>query len=319
MPGHDLSASIDRVLAAFAPIWALTAVGYLVGRSHVLGGAAVDVLGRFVFYVAMPAALLSLLTREPLTGFAGKGLAAFVISTFVVGGLGFALARHAFRRPLGDQAITGMAAGYVNAANLGIPVAVQVIGNASFLAVVLLFQVLVAAPIILALLDASTRESPARRWRRVLTLPLRNPILVACVVGVVVGSADLPVPDLLGEIVALLGAAAVPTALIALGLSLAPRPEADGRPRRPVELTAVVGLKILVQPLLAYLLGRLVFDLDGPVLLAVVICAGLPNAQNTFIFARAYGADGRFARDTVVASTALSMITLTIAAALLSS
>jgi len=74
------------VLAAFAPIWALTAVGYLTGRSRVLGPAAVDLLGRYVFYVAMPAALLSTLTRHPIAGFAGKGLAAFAVGTFVIGG-----------------------------------------------------------------------------------------------------------------------------------------------------------------------------------------------------------------------------------------
>ena len=47
------------MLAAFAPIWALTAVGFLVGLSRALGPAAVDVLGRFVFTVAMPYMLSS--------------------------------------------------------------------------------------------------------------------------------------------------------------------------------------------------------------------------------------------------------------------
>ena len=60
------------MLAAFVPIWALTAVGWLAGRSRVLGAGAVDVLGRFVFYVAMPAALLDTLTRQPISGPAGR-------------------------------------------------------------------------------------------------------------------------------------------------------------------------------------------------------------------------------------------------------
>jgi hypothetical protein len=312
------------VLSAFAPIWVLTLVGYLVGLTRVLGQGAVDVLGRFVFYVAMPAALIALLSREPITGLAGKGLAAFAASTVLIGGLGFVLARRVFGRPLGDQAIAGMLAGYVNAANLGIPIAVQVLGNATFIAVVLLFQVLVVAPTILALLDAGTREAPSGRWRDVLTLPVRNPVLVGCLVGVLIGASRWKPPDLALDIVGLLGAAAVPTALVALGLSLAPAPDVLGggpytaRHVRGGHLLAlVVALKTVVQPVAAYLLARFTFGLAGAELLAVVICAGLPAAQNTFVFARAYGVDARFARNGVVLSTAVSMATLTLTAVLL--
>jgi predicted permease len=307
------------VLAAFAPIWVLTLVGYLAGLTRVLGPGAVDVLGRFVFYVAMPAALIAMLAREPVTGLAGRALAAFAASTALIGGLGFLLARRVFRRPLGDQAIAGMLSGYINAANLGIPIAVQVLGNATFIAVVLLFQVLVVAPMILALLDAGTREAPRGRWRDILTLPVRNPVLVGCLVGVVIGASGWEPPVLALDIVGLLGAAAVPTALVALGLSLAPVPDPAlvATPPRRVELALVVALKTLVQPAAAYVLARFAFGLSGAELFAVVICAGLPAAQNTFVFARAYGVDARFARNGVVLSTAVSMATLTLAAVLL--
>jgi malonate transporter len=305
------------VLAAFAPIWALTAVGYLAGRSQVLGPAAVDVLGRFVFYVAMPAALLSTLSRQPPQGFAGKGIAAFAVGTFFIGGVGFAVARWLFHRPLGEQAIAGMAAGYVNAANLGIPVAVQVLGNASFLAFVLLLQTLIVTPIILGALDVAQREHRGSRWRRLATLPLRSPVLIACAVGMTLGAARVRLPTLADSILVLLGAAAVPTALVALGLSLVRAEPTDAQPPRPVELVLSTGLKVLGQPLVTYAVARFAFGLRGVELLAVVICAGLPTAQNTFVFARAYGVDGRFARDSIVTSTALSMITLTLAGALL--
>jgi malonate transporter and related proteins len=306
------------VLTAFAPIWALTAVGFLVGRSRVLGSLAVDVLGRFVFYVAMPAALLSMLTRHPLTGLAGQGFAAFAIGTVVAGGSGFAMSRWVFHRPLGDQAIGGMAAGYVNAANLGIPVIVQVIGNASFVAVVLLLQTAIITPIILGTLDvAANPAGDGRRWRRLITLPIRSPILIACVLGVLLGAFGVRLPGVIDNIAALLGAAAVPTALVALGLSLVSAGPADGEPPRPKEVAVAVALKVLVQPAVTFLLARYLLGLHGTGLLAVVICAGLPAAQNTFVYARAYGVDGRFPRDCIVASTALSMVTLTVAAALL--
>jgi len=270
--------------------------------------------------VAMPAALLSMLTRQPLSGVAGTGksIAAFAIGTFVIGGIGFATSRWIFRRPLGDQAIAGMAAGYVNAANLGIPVAVQVLGSGSFLAMVLLLQTLIVAPIVLGTLDAARRQHTAGRWRSLATLPLRNPILLACVLGVSLGAAGVRLPKLMDGIVALLGAAAVPTALVVLGLSLVrAEPSDPGEPRRPAELILSVALKLCGQPLVAFVVARFLFGLHGPALLAVVVGSGLPTAQNTLVFARAYGIDGRFARDSIVVSTALSMVTLSVAAAVL--
>jgi predicted permease len=225
-----------------------------------------------------------------------------------------------------------MAAGYVNAANLGIPVAVQVLGNASFLAFVLLLQTLIVTPIILGTLDLATRADGDGRWRRLLTLPLRSPVLLACALGVSLGAAGVRLPGLLDSIVALLGAAAVPTALVALGLSLVGGEQGGRRPERglrrpsppiwrgsagahrPRQVAASVALKVLVQPGFTFVVGRFLFGLHGADLLAVVICAGLPTAQNTFVFARAYDVDGRFLRDCIVASTALSMVTLTLAA-----
>jgi len=308
------------VVSSFAPIWVLIGLGYLVGRAGVLGAAATDVLGRFVLLVAMPAALFGTLSRAPLAGFGLVGLLAFAASTFLVGSAGFALARWGLRRTLGEQTIAGMAAGYVNAGNLGIPVAVQILGDASFVAVVLLFQVLVLAPVVLCALDAGTGSRPG--FRRVLTLPVRNPILLACVCGVAVHSAGWKLPDLVYHPVDLLGAAAVPLALVALGLSLHRRrgdhPDPPAGERRRLELIVVVGLKIVVQPAVAYLVGHVALGLDGAPLLAVVVCAALPTAQNTFVFARVYGLQSRLPRDSVVWTTAFSMITLTAVATLLS-
>ncbi|MFF5226702.1 AEC family transporter [Dactylosporangium sp. NPDC000521] len=309
------------VLAAFVPIWALTAVGYVAGRTGVLGLGAVDVLGRFVFYVAMPAALLDTLSRRPIAGFAGEGVAAFVGATVVVGAVGFGVARWGFRRSLGEQTIAGMAAGYVNAGNLGIPVAVQVLGDASFIAVVLLIQTTILTPVILGTLDLArvgkVERAAGRAWRRLVTVPLRSPVMLACVAGVLLGAAGLELPPLLARVAGLLGDAAVPSALVALGLSLVRGNDPGQVPARPVEVALSVVLKSCVQPFVCFLLAGYVFGLHGAGLFAAVLCAALPTAQNTFVFARAYGVDGRFPRDAVVASTAVSMVTLTVVAVLL--
>ncbi|WP_371477703.1 AEC family transporter [Kitasatospora sp. NBC_00315] len=318
-------ASLSPLLSAFGPIWALTAVGYLVGRTGALGEHAEDVLGRFVFQVAMPAALFTMTARTPLGSFANASMLAFAVGTVLACLLGVAVSRWAFGRRPAEQAIGGMAAGYVNSANLGIPVAVQVLGDATFIAPVLLFQVLVVTPVILSVLEAltgrglsadATSAGTARggaRTARVLLLPLRNPIILASGLGCLVSLSGRHLPTVLAHPCELLGGAGVPTALIVLGMSLHGR-RAGAGVGLPAEVGASVVIKTLVQPLAAFTAGSLLLHLPAHQLLAVVVCSALPTAQNVFIYARQYELSTVLARDSVLYSTLLSMATISAAA-----
>ncbi|WP_405936576.1 AEC family transporter [Streptomyces sp. NBC_00726] len=318
-------AAMHALLSAFAPIWVLTGIGYAVGRGGLLGEQAEAVLGRFVFHVAMPAALFTMVSGASPDVFGHPSMVAFAASTAVAAGAGYVLVRRVFGRGRADAAIGAMSAGHVNSANLGIPVAVQVLGDASFIAQVILFQVLVLSPVILTLVDSGTGGTdgapgaggrrPPGGVRRLLTIPLRNPIILASLLGVAVSATGLRLPAAVTHPCDVLGAAAVPTALITLGLSLHRGPGGGGRGRRErAETAVVVAVKTLGQPLAALLVAGPLLRLPDHQLLAVVLCAALPTAQNSFIYAREYGLGTGLARDAIVASTLVSMVTLSAAA-----
>lgn len=290
------------MFTAFIPIWALTLIGYVAGRFRLIGEDADRVLGGFVFHIAMPAALFTTLSRTRLA-VSGPGIAVFAASTVITMFAGYVISRRLFDRKPGESLLGGMTGGYVNSANLGIPVALHVLGNASFLTGVLLFQVLVVTPVVLACLDSGLR------LRRLVTLPLRNPVILGLAAGAACSIAGWRPPPVVADPLALLGAAAVPTALVALGLSLNVRgPAAAGR----TEVFTLSALKLAGQPLVAYALGVLV-ALPAADLRPLVVCAALPTAQNVYIFAREYGQAEAVTRWTVLAGTALSMATLAIA------
>ncbi|MFE6972731.1 AEC family transporter [Streptomyces sp. NPDC057682] len=309
---------MSAVLSAFTPIWLLTGIGYAVGRGGLLGEQAESVLGRFVFHVAMPAALFTMVSGARPGTFAHPSLVAFGAGTAAVSALGYAVFRRSFGRDRAGAAIGAMSCGYVNSANLGIPVAVQVLGDASFVAQIILFQVLLVSPVILTLLDSGTRERggrPREGLRRMVTLPVRNPIILASLLGVAVAATGLRPPAALTRPLDVLGAAAVPTALVALGLSLHRGPGGGTGPGpRRAETAVAVGLKTLAQPLAAFLVAGPLMGLPAHQLLAVVICSALPTAQNAFVYAREYGLDTGPARDSVMVSTLVSMVTLSLAA-----
>lgn len=301
------------LLGAFGTIWAVAAVGWAISRYRLLGPGGETVLARLVFFVATPALLFDTLSTADLKDVFTPALTAFVLSALAVTGAFLAWARLAWRRPLGETVVGALSASYVNAANLGIPVAAYALGDVGFAAPILIFQLLLAAPISLALLDADARGGRPS-LTALATLPARNPIMVASAAGLAVSISGWSPPPELSRPFELVGAAAVPLALLALGMSLhgtgvaAPGAETGAR-------YVVVTLKVLVQPLLAYAIGRFVLGLEGRLLFAAVVTSGLPTAQNIFVYAAHYGRAPRLARDAVVVSTVLAAASLPLIAA----
>jgi malonate transporter and related proteins len=204
---------------------------------------------------------------------------------------------------------------YVNAGNLGIPIATYVLGSAAEVAPVMLFQLTVLAPVFSTVLDLMSARANGERPPRTLTAPARNPIALASAAGVAVSATGLRPPNALLAPVELIGNIAVPAMLLAFGLSLqgAPLPGAgDGGP----SLVAVLLLKNLVQPALALALG-VSLGLEGHALLAVVVCAALSSAQNVFGYAVRFGQGVTLGRDAGLASTLASVPVLLTVVALL--
>lgn len=299
------------VLPAFAPIWALTGLGWLLARFRVLGEGAGDVLTKLTFTLAMPAVLFTTLLGSPLGALFNRGALAFVAGTVVVALTGFAVSRFGFRRKLPEWAVSGMASSYANAGNLGIPVAVRVLGDSAFIVVVLLLQTLVMMPSMLALLETDARDRTTPRWKTLALLPVRTPVIAASMLGVLCGATGLRPPQLVLQPLHLLAQAGVGVALLALGMSLhSPEPAERGGGRRG-EIAAVVGLKLFVQPGLTLAAG-LALGLAHPLLLAVVVAAALPTAQNVFIATSQYAVDSRFVRDCVLVTTLIAMASLSL-------
>jgi predicted permease len=221
------------------------------------------------------------------------------------------LTRLLWKREAGDIVIAGFCSAYVNAGNLGLPIAAYALGDAALIAPMLLAQMLLLQPAGLAALDAVTHvPSPGISQRRLLLSrlgrPLRNPLAVGSLVGLALALTGIRLPVAINAPLTLIGGMAVPCMLLAYGISLrlGPRPGA-GEP--PIQVATLVSLKLVVQPVAAYLIGAYLAGLAGPDLLAVTVIAALPTAQNVFTFAMRYNRGVILARDTIFVATLLSV------------
>lgn len=296
---------MSAVVAAFVALVSVAVLGYLVGLAGVLRAEDELVLSRLAFFVATPALLFTTVARADLHAIFSPVLLTTLAGLFVVQVVYLGVAVLIWRRSRAQATIGVLAASYVNAGNLGVPVAAYVLGDGALVAPIVLFQLLVMAPVAFAVLDGD-RHGAGRRvpLRVLLTRPLRNPLTVASLLGLLVAAAGIELPSLLMRPIDLVAAAAVPVALIAYGLSLGGAKDSISLDRDAV---LAVLLKTLVQPLVAYSVGRWLLDLEGPALLAPVLLAALPTAQNVYVYAVQYRASRRLARSAVLLSTLLSI------------
>ena len=302
---------MQGVLAGFAIIGIIIGIGFLLAQLRILDATAQGVLTRVSFYVASPALMITVLGGTDVHRLLSANLIASLGSVAVAATIAVLLARMLWKREAGDTVIAAFCSAYVNAGNLGLPIAAYALGDAALIAPMWLAQLIILQPSGLAVLDAITHvPSPGISSRRLLlirlTRPFRNPLAVGSLIGLALALTGIKLPMIINAPLTLIGGMAVPSMLLAYGISLrlGPRPGA-GEP--PIQIAAFVSVKLIMQPIAAYLIGAYAVGLTGRDLLAVTVIAALPTAQNVFTFAQRYDRGVILARDTIFVATLLSV------------
>lgn len=312
---------MQGVLAGFATIVLIITLGFVLAQLKILDTSGQRVLTQVAFYVASPALMVTVLGSTDVSRVFSANLIASIGSVVVAATLYILAARLIWKRNASDTVIGTFCAAYVNAGNLGLPIAAYVLGDASLIAPMLLTQLILLQPLGLVVLDVTAaaghpEESARSRLVRRLTQPLRNPLTIGSLSGLLLSILHVQLPSAILDPLGLVAGMAVPGMLIAYGISLrlGPRPGA-GEP--VVQIGYIVALKLLVQPTAAFLIATLMLGLSGPDVLAVTVVAALPTAQNVFTHAVRYGRGEILARDSIFVSTILSVPVLIVIAALL--
>ena len=308
------------VLAGFVTIGAVIGLGAFLAHWRILDVNGQKTLVRLSFFVASPALIVTVLADTDVSQIFSANLVASLVSVVVAASVWVLLARLVWRRSVGDTVIGAFGAAYVNAGNLGLPIAAYALGNASLIVPMLLTQMLILQPAGLMALDLATSkvsDLSRRAWVwYMLTRPFRNPMTVGSLLGLFLSITGIQIPRLIDDPLQLVANMAVPGMLLAYGVSLRLGPRfGSGEDRVP--LATVVALKVVGQPLVAFLVARFVVGLEPADVFAVTVIAALPTAQNVFTHAVRYNQGVVLARDAIFLSTVLAVPALILIAAFL--
>ena len=147
---------MGAVLEGFATIGTVIALGVLLAHLRVLDLSSQVLLSRLAFFVASPALMVTVLEDTDVREVFSPNLAATAVGVVVAVTAYVVVARLLFARDLGGTVVGALSAAYVNAGNLGLPIAAYVLGDVALVAPTLLLQLLVLQPIALAVLDHAT-------------------------------------------------------------------------------------------------------------------------------------------------------------------
>jgi predicted permease len=288
-----------NVALILVPDFLLIALGAALRRWPALTPAFWSGLERLIYFVLFPALLVRSLAHAPLGSAGAATLVAIVVAATLAGIALGALAGPLFRLPPPTFGASFQCAFRFNT-YVVLAVAVRMGGDGALALAALLVGVLV--PIVNVAAVAGLARGRALHVGRELA---RNPLLIACVVGLAANALSLPLPEWLDSVVAALGAAALPLGLIAVGAALSLT-----RGNLPYAALAWFhAIKLVAMPALAFGLARYA-QLPPLETSVAVLMTAVPTAPSAYILASQMGGDGRAAAWLISTSTLVAAVTL---------
>lgn len=301
-----------QVAALTFPFFGLIALGYLCGRLIRADAAGLAWFNLYILYVAVPALYFVLISRTPFEelaniGFVASTTAATFCAFLIALGIGWISSKGDLRL----ATMQGVAGSYSNVGYMGPGLTLAALGPAAAAPTALIFVfdcalLFTLAPFLMSLAEPGERHLGATALLVAKRIAL-HPFNIATVIGGLAAYFHWLPPAPIMQMATLLSGSAAPCALFVMGVTVALRPLRSV----PGELPALLAVKLLLHPALAWSILRAVGGFDPLWVATAVLMASLPPALNVFIIASQYRVYVERASSVVLLGTALSVLTVT--------
>jgi malonate transporter and related proteins len=303
---------MQDVITLALPFFGLILLGFGAGKLRNLPESGLNWMNFFVVYLALPALFFRLLSETPFEQLTNVSfIAATTFTTYIVFAISFCIGVVATRGSIGESTILGIAGAYSNVGFMGPGLTLAVLGEQATVptALILTFDsalMFILAPMLMAL-AGTENETFVGTLKKIVFRIFTHPFILATIAGVLAAALEFRPPQALDTLLRYLSNAAAPCALFAMGVSIALRPIG----RIPLELPLVLSVKLLLHPILIFLLLSWMGGFDPSWVATAVLMSCLPPATNVFVLAQQYGTYVQRASSFVLIGTAVSIVTVT--------
>ncbi len=292
------------------PFFLVIGLGYGAGRSGFFPEVATAWLTKFVFYFALSAMLFKFSANLSFSEvFDMRFVAAYLWATGFV--YGFAMLVAFLRGTSIEEAAVEAQCGVIgNVGFLGVPMLTLLMGEAAIGPVMLVLSVdlIVFGSLIVILVTGSRDGAVSAGILRTVGMGLlTNPMIVSIVLGLSWAALDFPIPVVMNDFLSLLGGAATPGALFAIGASLASKSA-----ERPFVAGWLSGCKLIIHPAFVAFSALVLFSVEPYAAAVMIAAASLPVAGNVYILAQHYGVAPQRVSASILISTALAVVTVSL-------
>ena len=303
---------MSDVVGLVLPFFGLIFLGFFVARVTRQPIGALGWMNTFIVYVALPALFFQLVAKTPIEQLTEwTFILGAVLSTYTIFAIMFAGSMLFAGRNIAESTIKGLAAAYGNIGYMGPGLALLVFGPEAAVPVALVFCFeniihFAVAPMMMAL-SGGEKSAPMQLAWGVIRKIVLHPFIIATAAGVAAAYFHLRPPLPVERLLEYLSAAAAPCALFAMGVTLALRPLKN----IPHELAPIAFLKLILHPLVCYVVLSWVGNFSEIWLFSAVLLAALPTATNVFVLAQQYHVWVERASASILLTTCISVATVT--------
>lgn len=297
------------ILLKTLPFFVLIGLGYWAGRTRFFTQDATAYLTKFVFYFALPAMIFRFAANLELAEvWDGRLVLAYLSGTAVLYCIASAVG---YMRGLDIQttAVEAQCAVIGNAGFLGLPMLALLFGPAAIGPVMLVLAtdlILFSSLIVILITIGRDGRMSLSIFKTIAKGLISNPMVVAMTAGLAWSASQLPIPAPMNEFLSILGGAATPGALFAIGASLA------SKSAERIEIAGWLSFsKLVLHPAFVAVSAIYVFDVEPFGAAMIIACAAMPVAGNIYMLAQHYGVAPQRVSAAILVSTALSIVTLT--------
>jgi malonate transporter and related proteins len=302
---------MNEIVSILLPFFGLIALGYGAGRWRGTTPDGMAGLNFFVFYLALPALFFQLIAETPFEQLTSWSfILTTIFGTYCTFAIAFSIGALINRGNVPVSTIQGLVGAYSNSGYMAPGLTLAAFGAAAAAPTALIFTfenalLFALVPMMMALGSAersNLRELLTRIGRGVFL----HPFIIAIAAGFAAAAGGVSPPQAIDSLLTLLRSAAAPCALFAIGVGLGVRtPKHVG-----AELPVLIGIKLLVHPLVVYLLLSWIGGFDPIWVYTAVLMAALPPAANVFVLARQYRTYVAGASTAILLATLLSIFTV---------